>query len=317
MSAAKANQRLLNAFVAYLKVERGLASQTVSGYSLDLTQFAEHLVSTRKVQLDQARREDVRAYLDSIAWRRLEGRSVARKISALRQFYKFLLLDKLIKADPTLNIDSPKQWKVLPKALSASEVDELLRAPKAATNSKEAAAIAMRDKAMLELFYGSALRVSEIIGLAVSDLKPDMGYAVVRGKGDKERIVPLTEPSVRAIREYISTARLVLAGGRTSATLFLARGCHGLTRNRVWQIVDAASRGGRHASPHMLRHSCATHMVEKGADLRTVQTILGHADIATTQIYTHTAFDRLKKVFAQHHPRARARARTSPETTHE
>src|SRR3954454_17720831 len=136
MSAAKANQRLLNAFVAYLKVERGLASQTVSGYSLDLTQFAEHLVSTRKVQLDQARREDVRAYLDSIAWRRLEGRSVARKISALRQFYKFLLLDKLIKADPTLNIDSPKQWKVLPKALSASEVDELLRAPKAATNSK-------------------------------------------------------------------------------------------------------------------------------------------------------------------------------------
>ena len=162
---------------------------------------------------------------------------------------------------------------------------------------------------MLEVFYAGALRVSEIISIKLEDLKLDVGYVLVRGKGDKERIVPLGKSAQQALAEYMREARTVLTRRNTSPLLFLGRRACKLTRQRVWQIVRAAFlSAGRHASPHMLRHSCATHMVENGADLRTVQTILGHADISTTQIYTHVALDRLKNVYQKHHPRARARA---------
>ncbi len=178
----------------------------------------------------------------------------------------------------------------------------------AAYKHKTAEAIASRDRAMLEMFYAGALRVSEITGVKLEDLKLDLGYVLVRGKGDKERIVPLGRSAQDSLTEYIRTGRTVLAAGKSSPFLFLGRGAHRLTRQRVWQMVRAASVGmGRKASPHMLRHSCATHMVENGADLRTVQTILGHADISTTQIYTHLALDRLKNVYQKHHPRAKAR----------
>jgi integrase/recombinase XerD len=216
-----------------------------------------------------------------------------------------LLLDRQIKHDPTLNIDSPKQWKILPKALSGSEVESLLKAPRATSDKRQAEALALRDKAMLEMFYAGAVRVSEIISVKLMDLKRDQGCVIVRGKGDKERIVPLGRSALDAIEVYLRSARPVLAGAKNSPILFLAKGAHGLTRNRVWQMVSAASKAGRHASPHVLRHSCATHMVENGADLRTVQTILGHADISTTQVYTHMALDRLKSVYRNHHPRAK------------
>jgi integrase/recombinase XerD len=161
---------------------------------------------------------------------------------------------------------------------------------------------------MLEMFYAGALRVSEIVGVKLEDLKLDLGYVLVRGKGDKERIVPLGKAAQEALSFYMAAARPVLAKGRSSPLLFLGRGARKLTRQRVWQMVQAASAGlGRRASPHMLRHSCATHMVENGADLRTVQTILGHSDISTTQVYTHVALDRLKTVYQKHHPRAKAR----------
>ena len=167
----------------------------------------------------------------------------------------------------------------------------------------------MRNRAMLEVFYAGALRVSEIVGIKLEDLKLELGYILVRGKGDKERIVPLGKSAQRALAEYIRHARGALAGKHNSPLLFLGRGGRRLTRQRVWQMVSTASlTAGRHASPHTLRHSCATHMVENGADLRTVQTILGHADISTTQIYTHVALDRLKNVYQKHHPRARTRA---------
>jgi len=187
-------------------------------------------------------------------------------------------------------------------------------AGKAATRKHErlAAAIAMRDRAMLEAFYAGALRVSELAGVRLNDTKLDQGYMLVRGKGDKERIVPLGREAIAAISEYLQSGRALLAGSRASAYLFLARGGHRLTRERLWQIVSAASAsGGKHASPHMLRHSAATHMVEHGADLRTVQTILGHADISTTQVYTHLALDRLTNVYRKHHPRAKSRPRLS------
>jgi integrase/recombinase XerD len=161
---------------------------------------------------------------------------------------------------------------------------------------------------MLEVFYAAALRVSEVVGLKLEDLKLDLGYVLVRGKGDKERIVPLGKGAQDALSQYMKQSRPILAKGKTSPLLFLGRGAGKLTRQRVWQMVRAASAGaGRSASPHMLRHSCATHMVENGADLRTVQTILGHADISTTQVYTHLALDRLKNVYQKHHPRAKAR----------
>jgi integrase/recombinase XerD len=305
--SAEANSRVVSGFLDYLRVEKGLAPLTIAAYSTDVGQFAAFLEKRRRALLN-ARRYDLRDFIQQLFANAVDGRSVGRKLSTLRHLYRYLLLDGLIKHDPTLNIDSPKQWKVLPKALARDEVEAMLRNPHKVSNRKEAEAIAARDRAMLEVFYAGALRVSEIIGVKLEDLKLELGYVLVRGKGDKERIVPLGRAAQEALTEYMKTFRTVLAAGKSSPLLFLGRGARKLTRQRIWQIVRGASSGmGRNASPHMLRHSCATHMVENGADLRTVQTILGHADISTTQIYTHLALDRLKSVYQRHHPRAKAR----------
>lgn len=305
--ASEANARAVAAFLDYLKVEKGLAPLTISAYTTDIGQFADFLEQRRRC-LTSARRNDVRDFIQELFSNSVDGRSVGRKLSALRHLYRHLLIDKKIEHDPTLNIDSPKQWKVLPKALARDEVEKTLSTPQALSNSKLTVAIAARDRAMLEVFYAGALRVSEIVNAKLEDLKLEMGYMLVRGKGDKERIVPLGKSAQDALTEYLGVSRKTLVAGKGSPFLFLARGAHKLTRQRVWQMVKAASlASGRSASPHMLRHSCASHMVENGADLRTVQTILGHADISTTQVYTHLALDRLKTVYQKHHPRAKAR----------
>ncbi len=305
--SAEANSRVLSSFLDYLKVEKGLAPLTIAAYTTDIGQFAEFL-EDRKRFLNNARREDVKEFIQQLFSNAVDGRSVGRKLSALRQLYKYLLLDKKIGYDPTLNLDSPKQWKVLPKSLAKDEIEIVLQAPQAHSNRKDAEAMAARDRALLEMFYAAALRVSEITGVKLEDLKLDLGCVLVRGKGDKERIVPLGRASQHTIAEYLKSARPVLAAGKSSPLLFLGRGAKKLSRQRVWQMVSAASEAaGRHASPHMLRHTCATHMVEHGADLRTVQTILGHADISTTQVYTHLALDRLKNVYQKHHPRAKTK----------
>jgi len=291
----------LASFIDYMKIEKGLAQLTVAAYTRDITQFVGFL---KKRPLANARRQDVRDFLDHLFSNHVDGRSVARKLSALRHFYKYLLLDRHITHDPTLNLETPRQWKVLPKALARDEIATLL-APRIVTGSKLSAAIALRDRAMLETFYAGGLRVSEIAGMKLEDLKLDLGYVLVRGKGDKERIVPLGAPAIQAVREYLSEGREALAKGKSSPLVFIGRGARKISRQWVWKMVRASSRDGRHASPHMLRHSCATHMVEAGADLRTVQTILGHADISTTQVYTHLALDRLKNVYREHHPRAK------------
>jgi integrase/recombinase XerD len=296
----------LSRFLDYLAVERGLAPLTRAAYRSDIEQFAAFLAQ-RGQPLAKARAADVSSYTRHLFLRSLDGRSVARKLSALRQFYRHLLLDNFIAYDPTLDLDLPKQWKVLPKALGRQEIELVLRPP-AAARSQRAQALGLRDRAILEVLYAAGLRVSELIGVGIEDLKLELGYLLVRGKGDKERIVPLGRAAERALSAYLQQGRRELAGGKSSPLLFLAQGAGRLTRQRVWQIVRAASRGsGRSASPHMLRHSCATHMVENGADLRTVQAILGHADISTTQVYTHVALDRLKSVYQKHHPRAKAR----------
>jgi integrase/recombinase XerD len=304
--SAAAKPDVVAGFLDYLKIEKGLAPLTVSAYATDLGQFAGFLQQHKRTLL-RAGRDDVRDFIQQLFANSVDGRSVARKLSALRHFYKYLLLDKVIDHDPTLNIDSPRQWKVLPKSLAREELEAVLHAPRPASKRREAQAIADRDRALLEVFYAGALRVSEIVGVKGEDLKLDLGYVLVRGKGDKERIVPLGRSAQDAVAIYLKNARPLLAGEKASPFLFLGRGVRKLTRQRIWQIVGAASAGGRHASPHMLRHSCATHMVENGADLRTVQTILGHADISTTQVYTHVALDRLKSVYQKHHPRAKAR----------
>jgi integrase/recombinase XerD len=305
MPSVPDNARLLAFFLDYLKVEKGLAPLSIAAYGRDLQQFAEFL-EKRKRPLTAARQRDVREFLEELQANGMDARSVGRKLSALRQFYRYLLLDRLAQSDPTLNIESPRQWKVLPKSLGREELERLFQSPRAARATPEAEAIALRDRAMLEVFYAGALRVSELVGVKLDDLKLDLGCVLVRGKGDKERIVPLGQSARRVLRDYLQSARAVLAGRNSSPLLFLGRGGKRLSRQRVWQMVSAASAAaGRHASPHMLRHSCATHMVENGADLRTVQTILGHADIATTQVYTHVALDRLRNVYKQHHPRAK------------
>ena len=315
--SASANQRILDAFRDYLKVEKGLSKLTLEAYLRDLAQFDE-FTHKRRHTLSNAVRQDVREYLEALFKKGLDGRSVARKLSTLRHFYKFLLLDKHIKHDPTLNIDTPKQWKVLPKSLARSEVEKMLQTRSPNSNSTISAALALRDRALLEILYACAVRVSELCGLKLDDLKLDLGYMLVHGKGDKERVVPLGRASVEALTAYLREGRTsILKSHRTPLVFVDAQGT-ALTRQRIWQVVDAASPDSRHASPHMLRHSAATHMVENGADLRTVQTILGHADISTTQVYTHLALDRLKEVYKKHHPRARTRENdTAPKENHE
>ena len=307
MQSDEPNLRFVNSFLDYLKVEKGLAALTVSAYQSDLAQYSDFL-QKRKRALRDARRQDVRDFLNALLSNGVDGRSVARKLSTMRHFYKYLLLDRYIEADPTLNLDTPKQWKVLPKSLAKDEVESLLQGPPRAKEDRLSQALGLRDRAILEVFYAGALRVSEVINLKLEDMKLEMGYILVRGKGDKERIVPLGRAAQEVVQTYLRDARSVLAAGKSSPTLFIARGAKRITRQRVWQVVNAASaQSGRHASPHMLRHSCATHMVENGADLRTVQTILGHADISTTQVYTHLALDRLNRVYKQHHPRSKSR----------
>jgi len=308
VNAAQADARRIASFVEYLRVERGLAPLTWEAYARDIAQLSDFLRG-RGRPLDGARVLDIRAFLEFLFANAKEGRSVARKLSSIRQFYKHLLVDGDIDVDPTINIQSPQQWKVLPKSLGQDEVEAILRSPSARpkTSFRLSEQMALRDQAMLEVFYATGLRVSEIITLRISDLKTDSGFMIVHGKGDKERVVPLGTPAAVALEKYLKQARPAIVGGRISPFVFVSARGRPITRQRVWKIVRL-SYPGKIVSPHMLRHSCATHMVENGADLRTVQTILGHADISTTQIYTHVALERLTDLYKQHHPRAKVRA---------
>lgn len=296
---------LLHEYMTYLRVEKGLRPLSCEAYERDLLQFAEYLEGVNAALLE-AKPEHVSGFLQHLGTHGVESRSTARKLSCLRGLYKWLILDKRIGRDPTLHQDSPKAWKILPKALAPEEMIAMLDRAKLAaehpSSHSGADAAALRDRAILELLYAGGLRVSELTGLRVADLALDAGRALVRGKGDKERIVPLGKPAVEALEQYLEHGRPALAkhGRKPDNALFLsARGAH-LTRGWVWQLVRQYG-----ASPHMLRHSAATHMVEHGADLRTVQTFLGHADISTTQVYTHVALGHLKEEHRKFHPRGK------------
>ncbi len=304
---------LLKNYQTYLRVEKGLRPLTCEAYDGDLKTFAEFLEGRHGTLLNSAQ-EDIAAFLEHLRAHNVDSRSAARKLSCLRGFYKWLLLDRRTHHDPTVNIESPKAWKVLPKSLAEPEVTEMLERAAMAASHPQARATASRDRAILELLYAGGLRVSEVTALSTGDLALDAGRVHVRGKGDKERIVPLGRTAVSALEEYlregrphlarITTRRKAGAMRNETARLFLSLRGMPLTRQWIWHLVKASDSS---ASPHRLRHSCATHMVEHGADLRSVQLLLGHADISTTQVYTHLALGRLKAVHRAHHPRATAR----------
>ncbi|MBS1813992.1 MAG: tyrosine recombinase [Acidobacteria bacterium] len=300
-AAPPRDYQLVREFVVYLRVEKGLRPLSIEAYERDLFAFAEHL-EKRAVRLVEARQEEIASFMEELRANHQESRSVARKLSCLRGFYRWLLLDKRVKHDPTINIASPQAWKVLPKSLPEADVRGMLEQTGVAARSLQADALALRDDAILNLLYAGGLRVGEIVALRVEDLHLDQQRAQVRGKGDKERIVPLADAAVQSLEKYLRDGRVQLAERGLQRALFLSVRGKPLTTQVVWKIVKSTNA---QASPHKLRHSCATHMVEHGADLRSVQTLLGHADIATTQVYTHLALGRLKEVHRMHHPRAR------------
>lgn len=301
--------RLLQEYLTCLRVERGLRPLTCDAYGHDLLQFCEQLEVENKT-LQTATRESVRRWMQHLRQHDRTDRSVARKLSCLRGFYRWMLLDKRIAHDPTVNIDTPSTWKVLPKSLAESEVQGMLERTGSAAHHPQADGLSLRDHAILELLYAGGLRAGEVVSLRVEDLHLDQQRAQVRGKGDKERIVPLGTAACEALQQYLERGRDLLAARGLQRALFLSVRGKPLTTQVVWAIVKSLNAT---ASPHRLRHSCATHMVEHGADLRSVQIMLGHADIATTQVYTHLALGRLKEVHRLHHPRGRRRSERASE----
>jgi integrase/recombinase XerD len=286
-------------FLDYCRAEKGLSANTVEAYGLDLGRFAAFFAGAGQDGVPAV--EGVRKYLDSLEAGGLGSRSIARHLTTLRSFYRFLLREERIDADPTAVLTSPRQWKSLPKYLSAREIDALLNAP------DPAKATGLRDRAMLQLLYATGLRVSELCQMETTDLDPDFGVVRVIGKGNKQRIVPVGRPAIAAVAEYAGGARAKLLRGRVSRHLFVTARGRRMTRQGFWKAIAGYGRKaaiGPRLSPHMVRHSFATHLLEGGADLRSVQTMLGHADISTTQVYTHVMQSRLRKTVDEHHPRA-------------
>jgi integrase/recombinase XerD len=291
----------ISSFLTYVKVEKGLSSNTVSAYKRDLVKF-DDFAQKRKLSLESVSRDDLVDFLAGLYRLNLESRTVARHLVTLRNFFRFAQVQDLITTDPSINLESPKIRRSLPGYLRLEEVERLLEQPDSTT------ALGMRDRAMLEVLYSTGLRVSELIGLRVSDLDSKVGCVRCIGKGDKERIVPVGRKALVMVEKYLRDARPKLLGKlRGSPTLFVNRRGISLSRVGVWKILSGyGKRAGLRVSltPHMLRHSFATHLLERGADLRSVQLLLGHADISTTQIYTHVVEERLKQIYKAHHPRA-------------
>jgi len=290
----------LDHFLNYLAVERGLSDNTLDAYGRDLARYVDFLEQQQVASLEQVSPVVVLKFMGTLKGRGLSARSRARTLAALRTFHKFLVREKLAADNPTDQVLSPKSLSALPKTLSPADVESLLASPKGETP------LALRDRAMLEIIYATGLRVSELVSLKLDDLQLDVGYLTAFGKRSKQRIVPLGEAAIASLRSYLNYGRAHLDKERGSKFLFLNRSGQGLTRQGFWKIIKrrAGEAGIRQSiTPHTMRHSFATHLLENGADLRSVQAMLGHADISTTQIYTHVTRERLRQMHAQHHPR--------------
>jgi integrase/recombinase XerD len=294
---------VISSYLMHVRVEKGLSANTISAYKRDLQKFDE-FARRRKLTLESVGRDDLVDFLAGLYRLKLESRTVARQLVTLRNFFRFAQIQELIAEDPSINLESPKIRRHLPGYLRLEEVEKLLEQPDAKTP------MGLRDRAMLEVLYSTGLRVSELTGLGVNDLDTKVGCVRCVGKGDKERIVPVGKKALGMVDKYLREGRPQLlrnAKASSGPALFINRRGAALSRVGVWKILSAYGRraGLRVAlTPHMLRHSFATHLLEGGADLRSVQLMLGHADISTTQIYTHVVEERLKQIYKAHHPRA-------------
>jgi len=284
------------AFLTFCRVEKRLAANTIGAYTADLERFIGWTEEAGEVSSER-----LRGYIDALYAAGLSGRSIARHITTLRNFYSFLVQEEAVETDPTAVLALPRQWQTIPKFLNREEIERLIAAPPADTPQ------GLRDRAMIELLYATGLRVSELCRIHSTDIESTLGVVRVTGKGNKQRIVPVGSAALQAVDLYLRDGRGVLLKGRLSPYLFITRrgGC--LSRKSFWKLLGAYGRKAgiaRELTPHVIRHSFATHLLEGGADLRSVQTMLGHADISTTQIYTHVMRSRLRSTIDQHHPRA-------------
>jgi len=291
----------LGLFLEYLAVEKGLAANTVAAYRRDVRKLVDFL-KARKVPWGRVSEDDLVAFIRGESGAGLSARSQARLVSALRSFFRFVVLSGFLKADPSSRLTTPSTWLALPKFLTVGEAEALLRAPDPDRPH------GIRDRAILEVLYGAGLRVSELASLKLAEVNRSDGFLVCRGKGGKERIVPLGRPACEAIGDYLDAVRARLDPDGAREEMFLSRRGRPFTRQGIWKLLRqhaaAAGLDPRRITPHVLRHSFATHLLERGADLRSVQLMLGHSRITTTQIYTHVSRDRLRRVYDRFHPRA-------------
>lgn len=286
-------------FLEYLAVEKGLSKNTLKSYGRDLRNYLSFL-EVQKLDFLKGSRMDVTNYLGILRGMGLAPASIARNLSTLRRFHRFLISEGASEVDPTENMETPKRFTCLPKTLSQEDVEALLRQPDCRKS------LGLRDKTMLELLYATGMRASELVSIKLKDINLEVGYIIAFGKGSKERVIPVHEKAVSLIKDYLGEARNKLLKKGDSPYLFIGRGGRPMTRERFWQIIKGyAIEAGikKKVYPHLLRHSFASHLLEHGADLRSVQLMLGHSDISTTQIYTHIKREWLKKIHHQFHPR--------------
>ncbi|QJS97073.1 site-specific tyrosine recombinase XerD [Dolosigranulum pigrum] len=296
-------QEALEEYIIYLKIERGLSANTVTSYKRDVEKYLTFLTEKKITQLDEVSRFEILDFLQTLRQSGAADNSIIRMVSSLRKFHQYLKRESIVSDDPMQLIDTPKKASTLPKAISPQAVEQLLEAPDTTTP------LGVRDRTILELMYATGLRISELVNLKLSDMHLTMGFIQTMGKGEKERIIPLGEIASQWLDHYLDGARVYLQdqSAETSEYVFLNSRGKGLSRQGVWKKVkQLALEAGidQNVTPHTLRHSFATHLLENGADLRMVQELLGHADISTTQIYTHITKTRLKQVYSDYHPRA-------------
>lgn len=292
----------VDAYLTHLTVERRLAANSVESYARDLVLLAEYAAG-KGAALDALTRPDLEALVRELVGQGRSPRSVARAVACYRGFYRFLVIDGRLRMSPADDLRPPRAWKTLPRYLSVEEIDRLIDQPNVET------ARGLRDRALIELLYATGMRVSELVGLRPADVNLEACYLTCTGKGSKQRIVPIGDAAAEWVRRYLREGRSVLLGARSSPRLFVSArgGGTGLTRVGFWKIIKLyALQAGltRHLSPHTLRHSFATHLLERGADLRAIQMMLGHADLSTTQIYTHVLEQRMRSLYDRFHPRA-------------
>jgi len=290
----------IDEYLNFLAIEKGLSLNTLEAYSRDLNRYSEFMENRGIKNIREITSDDVISYLGSLRKNGLTANSVNRGLAAVRGFYKYLLRENVMDENPVANIELAKIWMRLPDTLSKDEMNLLLEQPEAKT------LLGIRDRAMLELMYATGIRVSELISLTVNSINWQVGYLVVVGKGSKERIVPVGKSAIDYMTQYVNEGRLKLLKGKRTNFFFVNRSGNGLTRQGFWKIIKKyATKSGLHKKihPHTFRHSFATHLLEGGADLRSVQVMLGHSDISTTQIYTHVTRERLKEIHKKYHPR--------------